>query len=502
MMLLEMAARGFGDRVAIGRTDGSGLTYQELFERAGAASARIAEAGVERVGLIDVSSPALPIALFGAAWAGKPFVPMNYRLTSGELQSLAGQIAPGLVIVNERTAAALGDVEGLETVERGAFLQSLHRGEAPDPAWGMDPEDIAILLYTSGTTGAPKAAVLRHRHLVSYILGSVEFMGAGEDEATLVSVPPYHIAGMAALCSSVYAGRRILQLPDFDADAWIDLARGEAITHAMVVPTMLARIVDRLDARGGGGLPAMRTLSYGGSKMPRPVIERALELLPHAKFVNAYGLTETSSTIAVLGPDDHRQAMASDDPDVRARLSSAGRPLPSLEISIRDDEGQVVPTGETGEIWVRGEQVSGEYLGRDSRLTPDGWLPTNDGGFLDAEGFLYVEGRLDDIIIRGGENISPGEIEDVLLAHPAVRDAAAVGIPDEQWGELIAVAVVLRDGAELGEDDVQTHLLEHLRSSRAPDRVAVLDVLPYNETGKLLRRVLRDELSGGEPKTP
>lgn len=495
MMLLEMAAGGFGDRTAIGSRDGSGLTYQQLFEAAGAAAAGFTDAEVERVALVDISSPALPVALFGSAWAGKPFVPLNYRLTADELVSLSSQVAPSVTICNDDTTSTIGDVDGVQKVLRHDFLSDAQGGPAPDPMWGMDPDEIAILLYTSGTTGAPKAAVLRHKHLVSYILGSVEFMGAGEEEATLVSVPPYHVAGMAAICSSVYAGRRIVQLPNFDAEAWVDLARGEGVTHAMVVPTMLARIVEVLDARGDGGIPTLRALSYGGGKMPRPVIERALELMPETNFVNAYGLTETSSTIAVLGPDDHREAVASDDESVRRRLGSVGQPLPMLEVSIRDEEGNEVGAGASGEIWVRGEQVSGEYLGRDSRVTAEGWFPTNDGGSLDDAGYLYVEGRIDDIIIRGGENISPGEIEDVLLTHDAIRDAAAIGIPDTQWGEVIAVAVVAAPGTDVDAADVQEFVKARMRSSRTPDHVVVVDELPYNETGKLLRRVLRQDLA-------
>jgi acyl-CoA synthetase (AMP-forming)/AMP-acid ligase II len=164
-------------------------------------------------------------------------------------------------------------------------------------------------------------------------------------------------------------------------------------------------------------------------------------------------------------------------------------------VSIRDEDGAEVEPGESGEIWVRGEQVSGEYLGRDSRVTAEGWFPTADGGSLDAGGFLYVEGRIDDIIIRGGENISPGEIEDVLLTHPSIRDAAAVGIPDTQWGEVIAVAVVAAPGATVDAADVQAHVRERMRSSRTPDHVVVVEELPYNETGKLLRRVLRSDMA-------
>ena len=494
MMLLEMAAGGFGDRTALGPR-GSGMTYRQMYDRAGVAATSFEEAGADHIVFADVASPALPTALFGAAWAGKPFVPLNYRRTDDEIAALSSASAPSVTICNAKTLQLLGSVAGVHTVLRDDFLRSTIDGTTAEPTWSMDPDQIAILLYTSGTTGPPKAAVLRHKHLVSYILGTVEFMGAGEDEATLVSVPPYHVAGIAALCSSVYAGRRIVQLPDFDAGAWIDLARAEAVTHAMVVPTMLARITDELADRDDGGIPSLRALSYGGGRMPRPVIEQALQLMPDTDFVNAYGLTETSSTIAVLGPSDHREALASDDPDARRRLGSVGRPLPTLEVSIRDEVGAEVPVATAGEIWVRGEQVSGEYQGRESRLTADGWLPTNDGGSIDEDGYLYVEGRLDDVIIRGGENISPGEIEEVLLAHPSVRDVAALGIPDTQWGEVIAVVVVPEHDTEVDAESLRAHARKHMRSSRTPDHVVVVDELPYSEMGKLLRKKLRSDLA-------
>ncbi len=493
MMLLEMAAGGYGDRVAVGRRD-DGLTYQQLFDRAGAAARRFEEAGAERVSLIDVSSVALPVALFGAAWAGKPFVPLNYRLTADEIRQLAREVAPSVTIVADDVHRHLAELDGVTARTRGDFLADLDEGGSSGADWPMDPEEIAVLLYTSGTTGAPKAAVLRHRHLVSYILGSVEFMGAGDDEATLVSVPPYHVAGMASILSSVYSGRRIVQLPTFDAADWVATARAENVTHAMVVPTMLARIVEHLRS-SPTELPSLRHLSYGGGAMPRPVVEEALTLLPTTAFVNAYGLTETSSTVAVLGPDEHREALASSDDAIRRRLSSAGRPLPSVEVEIRDTDGHAVEPGETGEIWVRGEQVSGEYLGHGSRVDDGGWFPTRDGGWLDADGYLYLTGRLDDIIIRGGENISPGEIEDVLAAHPDVAAAAAVGIPDEQWGERVAAVVVAAPGATVDVALLQDHAQRELRSSRTPDVIVVREELPFSDTGKLLRRVLRDELA-------
>ncbi|HPG28458.1 MAG TPA: fatty acid--CoA ligase family protein, partial [Myxococcota bacterium] len=361
----------------------------------------------------------------------------------------------------------------------------------------MDPDETAILLFTSGTTGAPKAAVLRQKHLVSYVLGTVEFMGADEADASLSCVPPYHIAGMAAIASSVYSGRRVIQLPNFSAETWLDIARREAVTHAFVVPTMLARIVDLLEAEGRGdaGLSSLRALSYGGGKMPQSVIEKAMKLFPQTDFTNAYGLTETSSTIALLGPQDHRDAMASPDEAVRRRIVSVGQPLPTVEVSIRDPEdGRELPIGERGLIHVRGEQVSGEYRGKGSQLDAEGWFNTRDGGYLDEGGYLFLEGRMDDVIVRGGENMSPGEIEDVLLTHEAVLDACVIGVPDEQWGEAVAAVVVLAGGKQASVSELQQWVKDRLRSSRTPERIEFWPELPYNETGKLLRRKVREAL--------
>ena len=287
-----------------------------------------------------------------------------------------------------------------------------------------------------------------------------------------------------------------MQLPEFDAKKWIELVRSESVTSAMVVPTMLSRIVDQLVSEGpdSQGLPTLRALSYGGGKMPQPTIETALEILPDTNFVNAYGLTETSSTVSLLGPEEHRDAFSSSDNSVRKRISSVGRPLPTIEVSIRDEEGNELSSDEPGEIWVRGEQVSGEYKGLQLTLTEDGWFPTHDGGWLDSGGYLFVTGRIDDVIVKGGQNISPGEIEEVLLQHPVVTDAAAIGVPDQQWGEKIVATVVLRQEHEAAEEELKSYVKEHLRSNRTPDEIVFLDELPYNETGKLLRRVLKEKL--------
>ena len=347
---------------------------------------------------------------------------------------------------------------------------------------------MAVELFTSGTTGEPKSALLRHSHLMSYIFGTVEFMSAAEEEATLIAVPPYHIAGIAAVLSSVYAGRRMVQLPNFSPHDWIELAKTERISHAFLVPTMLQRIIEH--AGGELDLPDLKFIAYGGGKMPLTVIDKALELLPDVSFTNAYGLTETSATICMLGPEDHRLAKSSDDPDIQRRLGSVGRPIPTIELEIRSEDGEICRADETGLVWVRGDQVSGEYKGINSQLDESGWFPTKDRGFLDAGGYLFVKGRADDVIVRGGENISPGEIEDVLRTHTAITDVAAVAVPDKEWGEAVGLVVVCN--SEVSDQEICDLIRLNLRSSRLPSYIRRADRLPYNETGKLLRRVLRD----------
>ncbi|MFD0661523.1 class I adenylate-forming enzyme family protein [Thermocatellispora tengchongensis] len=360
------------------------------------------------------------------------------------------------------------------------------------------PDSVAVLLMTSGTTAAPKSAVLRHRNLAAYIFGSVEFAAASETDAALVSVPPYHIAAVANALSNIYSGRRIVYLDRFTPDAWLDLVEEQRVTHAMVVPTMLVRIVAELRERGRQGPESLRTISYGGAKIAGEVVEQALRLFPRAGFVNAYGLTETASSIAVLGPEDHREAVAGDDPAVRARLGSVGRPLPSVEIQVHDPDGNPCPPGVEGDIVARGPQIAGEYLEAGRAVRPDGWFPTRDRGYLDEAGFLFVRGRADDTIIRGGENIAPAEIEDVLVRHPAVLDCVVAGIPDVEWGQRIGAFVVVRPGHAPGEDDLRAWVRERLRGSKTPDDLVFVDELPTSPTGKILRRELVALLDAGE----
>jgi acyl-CoA synthetase (AMP-forming)/AMP-acid ligase II len=490
-LILQMASDAEPERIGL-VCDGRRWSYAALFRAARGAAVSISTSGCSHVALLDESSEASVIALFGSAIAGVPYVPLNYRLADADLAALIKRIQPAYVIGDVDRVQRLNPGSGHTTCSRSTFVAEAERlGSSATDEEAEGGEGIAIQLFTSGTTAAPKAALLRHANLLSYILGTVEFGSASFDEASIFSVPPYHIAGIAGVLSSVYSMRRILMLPAFDPDDWLQLAAAERATNAFVVPTMLARIITRMDAGPRMDLSALKSIAYGGGRMPPELIERALDLFPNVGFTNAYGLTETSSTIALLGPEDHRIAHRATDPEVRARLGSVGKPLPTVEIEIRDEEGRVLPVGERGEIYVRGEQVAGEYKERKA-LDKDGWFPTRDAGWIDAEGYLFLAGRTDDVIVRGGENMSPGEIEDVLLTHPAIADAAAVGVPSVEWGEAVGVAIVAKPGQTLPSDDELRALVKNrLRSSRVPERIARLNALPYNEMGKLLRREVR-----------
>lgn len=490
--LLDMAADAFQDRPAV--TDGvTTLSFAALRDAAQGA-ARLLKPDDERIAFLDVAGPAANVALFGAANAGRSYVPLNWRLTQDEQTALLARIAPAVLVAGATYTDGMALPPGIRLMHTARFLNAAcELGEAAPLPIPEDERAVAVSLFTSGTTGVPKSALLRHGNLMAYILGSVEFGTAEENDAALVSVPPYHIAGISAVLSNTYAGRQTVLLPAFDAAAWLQLATRYGVTSAFVVPTMLARITDHLTTHPQPAPPRLRALAYGGGKMPPGVIARAMALLPGVDFTNAYGLTETSSTVTLLGPDDHRAAAASADPALRRRLHSVGRPLPSIELQIRGDAGDILAPEEAGLVFVRGDQVAGEYQGMGSQLDNEGWFPTRDRGFVDADGYLYLDGRADDVIVRGGENISPGEIEAVLTQHPAVADAAVVAIPDESWGEGIAAAVVLKNGITATPEDLQAWVRVRLRSSRTPQAIAFYEALPVNELGKVLRRVIRDQ---------
>ena len=499
-MLLDMAADGMGGRVIIGGGS-QAITLSGLQERAAGAARLVTSSGASALVYLGVNGPALPVALFGAARAGVPLVPLNYRLGHEQLQRLLAQ-HPGAYCVADAAQFETVAAAGLRAQTPAEFLAataasfsgaSVSGGSVSGALVEDAPETDApaVLIYTSGTTSEPKGVLLRHDNLVAYVLGTVEFAAADADDAALMSVPPYHISAISNVLTNVYSGRRFLTLEPFTAEGWLDLVRGEAITNAMVVPTMLARIMDTpgLDL----SVPSLRALAYGGAAMPLRVIERALRTWPHVGFVNAYGLTETSSTITVLGPEEHRAALESADSEQHARLGSAGQAVPGIDLEIRSADGAAVPVGVSGRIWVRGAQVSAEYAGHGPTVDEHGFFDTRDRGRLDEDGYLFVEGREDDTIIRGAENIAPAEIEEVLLSHPDVLDAVVVGIPDEEWGQRLEAVIVLSPGSSADGEAVRDYVRDKLRRSKTPDRIEVWPDLPRTPTGKLLRRdVVRD----------
>src|SRR5271170_6758441 len=492
-----MAASSNPDRTAVVSGD-LRLTTQQLSDLADGGAGVIAASNAKHVAYIGTGGAMLPVLIFAAARAGLPFTPINYRLSADGIQALIQRLPEPLVIVDSRYRDMLGDAsqQASEKVD-ARVLESddfLTAARSSEPAAEFpDPDSVGIVLFTSGTTSQPKAVELTHNNLTSYVTGTVEFGSAEPTDAALICVPPYHIAGVSAALSNLYAGRKMVYLPIFDPEEWVRLIDVEQVTSATVVPTMLDRIVTVLEG-GQHQLPSLSNLAYGGSKVPLPLVRKALGLLPHVGFVNAYGLTETSSTIAVLTPDDHREAQTAADPAVVRRLASVGQPVPSVEVQIRDEGGAVLPAGQTGELFVRGEQVSGRYTGIGSVLDADGWFPTKDIATLDQGGYLFIGGRSDDTIIRGGENIAPAELEEVLVEHPHVRDVAVVGVDDPQWGQAIVAVVVPAAGADPDPGELREYVRKSLRGSRTPDRVVFRDELPTNATGKVLRPEIVEEL--------
>jgi long-chain acyl-CoA synthetase len=486
-----MATSSDSERTAIVSGDVR-LTTQQLSDLADGGAGIIARSGASHVAYVGLGGAMLPLLMFASARAGVAFTPINYRLSTEGIKTLIARLPYPLVIGDSRYLEELDGLAGTARVIVSDDFLAQARDAEPATEFA-DPDSVGIVLFTSGTTSQPKAVELTHNNLTSYVTGTVEFGSAERTDAALICVPPYHIAGVSAALSNLYAGRKMVYLPVFDAEQWVDLVDAEHVTSATVVPTMLDRIVTVLQ-QGGHRLPSLRNLAYGGSKVPLPLVRTALELLPHVGFVNAYGLTETSSTIAVLTPDDHREAQGAADPAVVRRLASVGQPVPSIELQIRDDSGAVLPAGQTGELFVRGEQVSGRYTGIGSVLDAEGWFPTKDIATLDAGGYLFIGGRSDDTIIRGGENIAPAELEDVLVEHPHVRDVAVVGVEDPRWGQAIVAVVVPAVGTDPDPEELREHVRKTLRGSRTPDRVVFRDELPTNATGKVLRRDIVEEL--------
>jgi acyl-CoA synthetase (AMP-forming)/AMP-acid ligase II len=494
-LILEMAAAAHDGRAAL--TLGSELVdYVQLQGLAETGGGELRRRRAGTCAFVGVHGPTVPLLLFAAAAARLPFAPLNYRLAEDKLLALIARLDRPVIIADDAFVPVVAK-SGATVISASEWIRRCQSANVYTETAPTADDDVAVLLFTSGTTATPKGVLLRHHNLVNYVLQTVDLGSAPVGDTALMSVPPYHIAGIGSTLTNIYAGRRLAYLPDFSPAAWLEIVRTQGVTTAMVVPTMLSRIVNHLGSRSSD-VPSLRSLAYGGSRLSRPVLERALRAFPEVDFVNAYGLTETSSTIAILDPDDHRAAITSEDPQSRERLSSVGRIISGVEGQIRDPDGLVLPAGQAGELWVRGAQVSGEYLELGSSLDADGWFDTRDRGHFDLDGYLFIDGRTDDTIIRGAENIAPSEIEDVLAMHPQIRDVAVLGVADELWGQRIAAVIVTDDEVDPPDSDqLREWVRIRLRSSRTPDEIHFRTSLPYTPTGKLLRRELAEELASG-----
>jgi len=357
-------------------------------------------------------------------------------------------------------------------------------------------------MYTAGTTGFPKGVMLSHNSFSIYVLENVTPADPVTEEKNILTVPLYHVAGIQAMMAAIYGGRTLVMERQFDPAEWMTLVQDEKVGRAMMVPTMLKQLMDHADF-SKYDLSSMRVVTYGAAPMPLPVIRKAMEVFPGVSFINAFGQTETASTITTLGPEDHVIEGTEEEKEKKLRrLSSIGRPTSDVEMKTIDDEGNDLPVGEVGEIVARGPRVMSGYWKEDDKtaktIDKDGWVHTGDMGYMDEEGYFFLAGRTTDMIIRGGENISPEEVEVVLHEHSKIEEAAVIGVPDDEWGEVPMCVVVLKEGEAATEEDIIEHCRAALASYKRPRSVAFTDELPRNQMGKVLKRVLRDQYGGSE----
>ena len=497
-MLLDIPAAIVPDDLAVTDDGGRRWTYAALAGAANRVADALAAAGLEpgdRVAVMAVNTAGLVAALFGIGAAGGIAVPVNFRLKREELEHVLEDSRARVTIAQDRYAG-LVSASGATTVLSLDALEAQGAGDAPpflERRTALREDGVAALLYTSGTTSAPKGVMLTHGALASYVMGANDAPDGGDAGRALLAAPLYHVAGVTALLNALYVGRRTHLLAQFDPAAWLAAVEGEAITHAFVVPTMLARILDD-PGFAPERVASLQALTYGAAPMPPALIERAVERFPATvAFSGAYGQTETSSTVAVLGPEDHR---LDGDPARRARLRSVGRVVDGVEARVVGDDGAPLPAGATGEVQLRTGRAMAGYWGptadQATRVHRDdeGWLSTGDLGRLDVDGYLFLTGRKGDLIIRGGENVAPAEVEAALLTHPEVLEAAVLGVADDEWGERIAAVLVQVEGAGLDEPIMLDYARRHLSGHRRPDVVVFVDELPRSSVGKLLRREL------------
>ena len=488
------------------------FSYEELQERVNRLANALSDLGVgrgDRVAIMQVNCNQMIETYFAAAKLDAIFVPLNFRAMGNELAQMLNSAEPAVLFVGGRYVdlvrsvrnqvippnyiASLEERVGGEWLFYDDLLDSSSPEEMHFPEG--DDEDTTILMYTAGTTGEPKGVMLTHQSFTSYLLSNVTPPDPDLEERNLLSVPLYHIAGLQAVLAAVYGGRTLVIMRQFESQEWMDLVQQERPDRAMIVPTMLKQLMDHPRFHSHD-LSSLQVITYGAAPMPLEVIHRAIREFPRARFINAFGQTETASTITMLLPEDHVLDGTPEEVEKKLkRLTSIGKPLDDVEVGIVDEGGEPVRTGEVGEIVASGPRIMKGYWKQDEATESTikgGALYTGDLGYQDEDGYIYLSGRAKDFIKRGGEMVSPEEVERVLMSHPGVEDAAIIGVPDVDWGERVRAVVVKRE-ASASEEELIEYCHQRLASFKRPESVVFVDELPRNSLGKVLKRVLREE---------
>jgi len=493
--------------------EGKKYSFSELSQRVNRLANALLGLGIEkgdRVAILQVNCNQYVEAYYAVAKIGAIFVPLNFRAKQDELVHMLNHSESTILFVGQRYLEMVNDMRSkLPLIKHYISIDSKQKGmlyyddllaSASDEEVFTDiaDDDIALLMYTAGTTGLPKGVPLTHNSFSLYVLQNVAPADPEIQETNLLTMPLYHVAGVQAMLAATYGGRSLAMMRQFEVNEWLETVQREKANRAMLVPTMLKRVIDHPDFNKYD-LSSLKVITYGAAPMPFEVIKKAIEVLPGVKFINAFGQTETASTVTTLSPEDHIIEGTEEEKQKKLRrlASSIGRPMSDVEMKIVDEQGNDLPPGEVGEIVARGPRVMSGYW-KDAEktakaLTKDGWLRTGDMGYMDEEGYFYLAARADDLIIRGGENISPEEVENALYSHPAVEEAAVIGVPDPEWGQQPRAIVVLKKGKAATAEELIEYCRQKLASFKRPRSVVFVDELPRTSTGKVLKRILREQ---------